>query len=305
MSYLPANTPDCDDETGCDPVEISIIPRTADIGGYEVRRALPSRKKRMVGPFIFFDQMGPGEFLSGQGLDVRPHPHIGLATVTYLFEGALDHRDSTGVHQTIYPGDVNVMKAGRGVTHSERTGKPQRESGHILSGLQTWLALPKAMEEDQPSFMHETGSNLPTLSEEGKSVRLIMGSCYGLKSAVPTFSDTLYCDVHLEAGSILPIPDEYEERALYVLSGHIEIAGTAYDPLQALILRPGDSITVTAKTPVHLMIFGGAVMDGERYIDWNFVSSSKERLQQAREDWKAQKFDKVPGDDKEFIPLPE
>lgn len=304
MSFFSAQDPQCNAETGCDPVETIIIPRTADIGGYEVHRALPSKLRRMVGPFIFWDQMGPGEFLSGQGLDVRPHPHIGLATVTYLFQGTLDHRDSTGVFQTIQPGDVNLMKAGRGIVHSERSGPEDRKAQRTLAGIQSWIALPQDQEEDAPMFAHTDEASLPQIEDGGVRARLIMGGMLGAKSPVATFSDTIYADINMKAGSKMPIPKTIEERALYALSGTIEIGGIQHAPMQLLILRPGDEITVTAITDVRMMLLGGAAMDGPRHIWWNFVSSRKDRLEQAKQDWREGRFEKVPGEH-EFIPLPE
>lgn len=288
-------------------LEMVIIPRTSDIGGYEVKRALPFRDRRMVGPFIFWDQMGPGEFLAGQGLDVRPHPHIGLSTVTYLFDGEIDHRDSLGTFATINPGDINLMSAGRGIVHSERTGAAVREGGSTLYGIQSWVAQSLATENSAPDFKHHTKDSLPCIEAEGKHIRLLMGSAYGATSPIKTDLDTLYADVTLDAGAELPIPSETEERALYVLSGEIMMAGIVYQPQQMLILRPHDDVVIKAMTPVRMMVLGGEVMDGPRYIYWNFVASSKERLEQAKQDWReqnVQNFPKVAGDEQEFIPLP-
>jgi redox-sensitive bicupin YhaK (pirin superfamily) len=289
------------------PLEMAIIPRSSDIGGFEVKRALPFRDRRLVGPFIFWDQMGPGEFLAGQGLDVRPHPHIGLSTVTYLFDGEIDHRDSLGTFATINPGDINLMSAGRGIVHSERTGASVREKGSNLYGIQSWLAQPLATENSDPNFANYTKDSLPLIEAEGKHIRLLMGSAYGATSPIKTDWDTLYADITLEAGAELPIPTETEERALYVLSGEIMMAGIVYQPEQMLILKQNDDVVIRALTPVRMMMLGGAVMDGPRYIYWNFVASSKERLEQAKEDWRqqnAQSFPKVAGDDQEFIQLP-
>lgn len=285
-------------------VEMAIVPRSGDIGGYEVRRALPFRNRRMVGPFVFWDQMGPGEFLTGQGLDVLPHPHIGLSTVTYLFDGEIDHRDSLGTRQTIRPGDVNLMTAGRGIVHSERTGAEARAAASRLFGIQSWLALPKPLEEAAPAFEHHGAAALPRLSAEGIDARLVMGAAFGLVSPVRADWDTLYADVHLAAGAVLPVPRETEERAVYALEGEIEIGGIAYAPQQMLVLRPGDEVHIRARGAARLMLLGGAAMDGPRFIDWNFVSSSRERLAQARADWQAQKFPKVPGEGDAFVPLP-
>lgn len=305
MSFISCPEADAQNATGANPVEMTIIPRSGDIGGYEVRRALPFRGRRMVGPFIFWDQMGPGEFLTGQGLDVLPHPHIGLSTVTYLFDGAIDHRDSLGTLQTIRPGDVNLMTAGSGIVHSERTGAAERAAPSRLFGIQSWLALPLPLEETAPAFEHHAAPSLPRLQAEGIDLRLVMGSGFGLQSPVRADWDTLYADVTLAAGAVLPLPKQTEERALYVLSGDIEIAGVRYAPQQMLVLRLGDDIAVRALNDVRLMVLGGAAMDGPRYIDWNFVSSSKERLAVARDDWRAQRFPKVPGEGAAFVPFPE
>ncbi len=287
-----------------DSIEHIIVPRTADIGNFEVHRALPSKERQMVGPFIFWDQAGPGEFLTNQGVDVRPHPHIGLSTVTYLFSGSLDHKDSLGCGQRIVPGDVNVMTSGSGIVHSERTGQDVRQQPSNLYGIQSWLALPKNREEDAPAFDHTAKAELPELEYEGMKARVIMGSLWGKTSSVKSFTDTLYLDVQLDAGGTFELPVEAEERAIYALDGKIEIGGVAYDPMQLLVLRPGEQIVVKALEPVRMMVLGGEVMDGPRHIWWNFVSSSKDRIEQAKEDWREGRFDKVE-DDPEFIPLPE
>lgn len=303
MSWMPC--PDADIATPQDAVEMVIVPRSGDLGGYEVRRALPFRNRRMVGPFIFWDQMGPGEFLTGRGLDVLPHPHIGLSTVTYLFEGSIDHRDSLGTQQTVYPGDVNLMTAGRGIVHSERTSAAARLAPSKLFGIQSWLALPRAREEEAPRFAHHAAPTLPQMQAEGLDIRLVMGAAYGMRSPVLFDWDVLYADVRMQAGAVLPLPRETEERAIYVLSGEIEIGGVVYAPQQMLVLRPGDPVHVRATTAVKLMVLGGAAMDGPRFIYWNFVSSSKERLEQAKADWKARAFPRVPGEGDMFIPLPD
>ena len=286
-------------------LEMVIIPRTSDIGGYEVKRALPFRNRRMVGPFIFWDQMGPGEFLSGHGLDVRPHPHIGLSTVTYLFNGEIDHRDSLGSFSTIKPGDINLMSAGSGIVHSERTGADLRATGFNLYGIQSWLAQSKANENGAPSFTNFQKNLFPIIEDAGCNIRLIMGEAFGKKSPIINDWDTLYADITLKSGARIEIPQQTEERALYVLTGNIMMDGIVYPPEQMLILTPHTEAIITATTDVRMMVLGGAVMDGPRYIYWNFVSSSKDRLEQAKEDWRQQKFARVPGDDKEFIPLPE
>lgn len=287
-----------------DPVEQIIIPRTADLGGFEVHRALPAKERRLIGPFIFWDQAGPGEFLSGKGLDVRPHPHICLSTVTYLFSGTLDHKDSLGSDLRITPGDVNLMTAGQGITHSERTGADIRETPSDLFGIQSWLALPKKYEEAAPAFHHSGKADLPELEYEGVKARVVMGSLWGQSSPVPSFSDTLYLDVAMEENGIFEIPAEAEERGLYVMGNAVEMNGIRYEPMQLLVLHPKDQVVVKALGPLRMMVIGGEVMDGPRHIWWNFVSSSKERIEQAKEDWRNGKFATVAGDD-EFIPLPE
>lgn len=303
MSTLQNIEVHCDDQDDKNPIETIIIPRTGDIGNFEVHRALPARERRMVGPFIFWDQMGPGEFLTGHGVDVRPHPHIGLSTVTYLFSGTLDHKDSLGYDQRISPGAVNLMTAGSGITHSERTGSDIRQNPSDLFGIQSWLALPKSMEETSPSFKHTDKTELPELEYDGFKARVIMGSLWGQTSSVKTYTDTLYLDVTLEAGGTFELPSETEERAIYPLTGKVEIGGIAHDPCQLLVFRPGDQVVVKALEPVRMMVLGGETMDGERHIWWNFVSSDKDRIEQAKQDWKNGRFQMV-ADDNEFIPLP-
>jgi redox-sensitive bicupin YhaK (pirin superfamily) len=294
----PATMPECIGQV--------IVPRAHDIGGFEVRRALPARERQMVGPFIFFDQMGPGEFLSGQGLDVRPHPHIGLSTVTYLFDGAIQHRDSLGSDQPIMPGDVNWMTAGRGIAHSERTGAALRASGGRLFGIQSWVALPRAAEETSPAFAHHPGATLPVLEDGGVRLRLIAGDAWGLRAPVSTHSALFYADAILAPGAVLPLPDHHEERGAYVLDGALEVAGDRFEPGRMLVFRTGDQLSLRAGPQgTRLLLLGGAVMDGPRYLFWNFVSSSREHIEHAKADWKAGRFAKVPGDEREFIPLPE
>ena len=285
-------------------LETMIVARTGDIGGFQVRRALPSVKRRMVGPFVFLDQMGPAEFLIGHGLDVRPHPHIGLATVTYLFEGEIMHRDSLGTVQAIRPGAVNWMTAGSGIAHSERTAPELRTQGFNLFGIQAWVALPANAEETAPAFVHHPAAKLPIIQAEGKTVRVIAGSLYGQASPVETPTATFYADAALEAGARIPLPAEHEERAVYVAQGKIDIAGDSFEEGQLLVFRPGDEITITTLEAARVMLLGGEPMDGPRHIWWNFVSSSQERIEQAKADWKAGRFGAVP-DDNEFIPLPD
>jgi redox-sensitive bicupin YhaK (pirin superfamily) len=305
MSWHACNEAECRFTAAeIDPIQTIIVPRTSDIGGFEVRRALPSRQQRMVGPFVFFDQMGPGEFLTDQGLDVRPHPHIGLATVTYLFSGRVMHRDSLGTALPIEPGAMNLMTAGAGIAHSERTPEDDRQAPSRLYGIQAWVALPSDLEECPPDFSHHPKESLPVIDSDGARVRLIAGSLFGATSPVPAASETLYADISLEPGAKLPIDAATEERALYLVDGTVEIAGDRHDAGRLLVLRPKDVLTVTAVTPCRLMLLGGAPMDGPRHIWWNFVSSSKERIEAAKGDWKAGRFAAVP-DDSEYIPLPE
>ncbi|SMP33762.1 pirin family protein [Shimia sagamensis] len=311
MSWNPALEPTLPDATALDAIETVIVPRSRDLGGFEVRRALPSPQRQMVGPFIFFDQAGPAEFLTGQGIDVRPHPHIGLGTVTYLYRGEFEHRDSLGTHQMIYPGEVNWMVAGNGVTHSERTSEATRKLPSSLFGIQTWIALPEAHEDDPAGFEHHGKEALPFLEGEGKEVRLILGDAWGERAPVSMMSETFYADVVLEAGAKLPMPDNHEDRGLYVTQGAVEIAGDVFEAGRMMVFRPGDAITVTAGPQgARLMALGGETMNGPRYISWNFVSSSKEKIEAAKADWAAGdwadgRFQLPPGDDREFIPLPD
>jgi hypothetical protein len=304
MSFFPAKDPVLGDALSCDAIELAIVPRTVDLGGLTVRRALPSARRRMVGPFIFFDHFGPAEFRSGNGLDVRPHPHIGLATVSYLFDGEIVHRDSLGTLATIKPGDVNWMKAGRGIAHSERTDEKRRGGGEHLHGLQCWNALPAAHEESAPDFIHHGVGELPVVAGDGKTVRLVAGAMYGAKAPLETTWDTLFADATLAPGARLPVDADYEERAIYVVSGDVEIAGDRFGPGQLLVLRPGDRLSIDAVGDARVVLVGGAPMDGPRHIWWNFVSSRKERIEAAKADWKSGRFEPVPGD-AEFIPLPE
>ena len=283
----------------------TVSPVTHDLGGFQVRRAVPSAECRMVGPFVFVDQFGPAHLAPGQAMDVRPHPHINLATVTYLFDGEIMHRDSLGTAAPILPGEINWMTAGRGIVHSERTGPERRATGDNLHGLQCWVALPAAQEEIAPAFAHHTVSEFPMISENGRSVRIMVGSLYGASSPVLTTSDTIFADVQLKAGSTLPLDADHEERAIYVLDGEIDIAGDRFGADRLLVFRTGDAITIRAVTDVHLVILGGATMDGPRHIWWNFVSSRKDRIEQAKAEWKAGHFGRVPGDEIEFIPLPD
>ncbi|KRE08645.1 pirin [Bosea sp. Root670] len=305
MSQLPADDPILGDARSCEAIEKVIVPRSHDLGGFQVRRALPAIGQRMVGPFIFFDQMGPAEFHLGEGLDVRPHPHIGLSTVTYLFDGEIMHRDSLGTALAIKPGAVNLMTAGRGIVHSERTGMEARATGPKLYGIQAWLALPKTHEEVAPEFKHHGAGDLPRIVEGGKRISLIMGSAYGQTSPVQFPWDALYAEAVLSPGAILPLDPDYDERAIYIVSGKVDIAGDEFGAGQLLVFKPGDRISILAIDQARVMIVGGEPMDGPRNIWWNFVSSSKERIEQAKQEWKTGRFDTVPGDESEFIPLPE
>jgi len=305
MSFFPGKDPATGDVYQCDAISQVIVPRTVDLGDFAVRRALPSGQTRMVGPFIFFDYFGPAEFRAGNGLDVRPHPHIGLATVTYLFDGEIMHRDSLGTAMAIRPGEVNWMTAGRGIVHSERTRPERRVDGEPIHGLQMWVALPAAKEEMEAGFAHHATAEFPVIMENGKDVRVVVGSLYGASSPVPTVHETIFGDVHLKAGTSLPLDADHEERAIYVIEGVVDIAGDRFEPGRLLVFKPGDAPTITAVNDTHFVIVGGAPMDGPRHIWWNFVSSRKERIEQAKADWKAGHFDKVPGDEIEFIPLPD
>ena len=305
MSFFPGKDPAAGDAYQCDAISQVIVPRTVDLGDFAVRRALPSAQTRMVGPFIFFDHFGPAEFHAGNGLDVRPHPHIGLATVTYLFDGEIMHRDSLGTSMAIRPGEVNWMTAGRGIVHSERTRPERRVDGEPIHGLQMWVALPATKEEMEAGFAHHATAEFPVINENGKNVRVVVGSLYGASSPVPTVHETIFGDVHLKAGSSLPLDADHEERAIYVIEGVVDIAGDKFEPGRLLVFKPGDAPTITAISNAHFVILGGAPMDGPRHIWWNFVSSRKERIEQAKADWKAGHFDKVPGDEIEFIPLPD
>lgn len=305
MSFFRGPDPDAGNAWQCDAIQHVIVPRTADLGHFAVRRALPSVQTRMVGPFIFFDHFGPTEFRAGQGIDVRPHPHIGLATVTYLFDGEIMHRDSLGTAAPIKPGEVNLMTAGRGIVHSERTGAELRETGSPIHGLQMWVALPASKEEMSPGFAHHEVDEFPMVRGDGLFARVVMGEAYGEKSPVPTTYETLFVNMAMRPGASAPLDASHEERAIYTVRGTIDIAGDRFEPGRLLVFKPGDRITVKAVDDAHFVILGGAPMDGPRHIWWNFVSSRKERIEQAKADWKAGHFDKVPGDEIEFIPLPD
>jgi hypothetical protein len=283
----------------------TLLPTTHDLGGFKVHRTLPHRERTMIGPFIFFDQMGPAKLAPGTGIDVRPHPHINLATVTYLFAGAIDHRDSLGTFATIEPGAVNLMTAGKGITHSERTPASARPTGPELSGIQTWLALPTASEEIDPAFEHVAKADLPVVDGIGARARVVMGTLWGETAPVTCHSHTIYADIHLSPGGAMPIDAEAEERGLYLAEGEASLDGLALNPGALYVLKPGVRATLRSAAGGHVMLCGGAPLDGPRHVFWNFVSSRRERIDQAREDWKAGRFALPPDDNDEFIPLPE
>ncbi len=291
-------------------IETVIVPRARDLGGFEVRRALPSTERQMVGPFIFFDQAGPAEFISGKGVDVRPHPHIGLATVTFLYRGEFQHRDSLGTNQMIYPGEVNWMIAGNGVTHSERTSIETRKNPHSLFGIQTWVALPESQEDAAASFEHHEKAALPVIADGGAEVTLILGRAYGSHAPAKIYSDMFYADAVLAAGASLPMPGDHEDRGVYVLDGDIDVAGDRFDAGRMIVFKPGDGISVKAGSRgARLMLLGGETLGGPRHIWWNFVASSKDKIEAAKEawsrgDWAHGRFQLPPGDSHEFIPLP-
>jgi len=311
MSWKPCLEPVCPaTPEECDAIETIIVPRARDIGAFEVRRVLPSARRQMVGPFIFFDQMGPAEFADGQGMDVRPHPHIGLATVTYLFEGAVYHRDSLGTAMEILPGAVNWMIAGRGITHSERTAPERRRAGERVSGIQTWVALPEADEETEPGFEHVEKERLPLIDGEGKAVRVILGALYGKRAPVKTFSEMFYADAVLDEGAKLPLPRDQEERGVYIVEGEIEIEGECHEAGRMIVLRPGADVTVAALGPSRVVLLGGETLSGPRYIWWNFVATSRDKIEAAKQawaegDWDNGRFRLPPSDDQEYIPLPD
>ena len=273
--------------------------------GFFVTRLLPQIARRSIGPFVFFDYFGPVEFPPGRGLDVRPHPHIGLATITYLFDGAMMHRDTLGSALEIKPGDVNWMTAGRGIAHSERTGDAVRAAGHRTHGIQSWIGLPQADEEAPPDFQHFSAAQLPEREDKGVTLRLIAGEAFGLTSPVKIFSPIFYADARFAPGGALHYAAEHEERAFLVIDGEIQTGDVEVGPGALLVLEPGEEVTLYADAPARVMLLGGAPLDGERHIWWNFVSSSKDRIERAKQDWKDGKFGLIPGDDKEFIPLPE
>ena len=301
---LPANAPECLDDAS-PAVELVIDARPRDLGGFEVRRLLPSAERRRVGPFLFFDHMGPAHLPTGAGFDVRPHPHISLATVTYLFAGEIDHRDSLGSVQTIRPGDVNWMVAGRGIVHSERSSPASRREGVRIHGIQSWVALPLEHEETEPRFEHHPAGTIPVVRRDGAVLDVIAGTAFGATSPVGVLSPTLYVHGRLEAGARLPLDAAHEERAVYVVEGAIHCDGRTFAPGTLLVLREGAPVTLEADEPARVMLVGGARLAGERHLYWNFVASSPGRIERAKDDWKNGRFPTIPGDYREYISLPE
>ena len=286
-------------------IQATLAPVTHDLGGFKVHRTLPHSRRTMVGPFIFFDQMGPARLTPGNGVDVRPHPHINLATVTYLFAGAIDHRDSLGTVQRIEPGAVNLMTAGNGIAHSERSPQDQRSQGAELDGIQTWLALPTSKEETAPAFEHVAAERLPELDADGLRMKLIMGDWQGLSSPVTCHSPTIYAAIDLAPGAALLLDHEADERSLYLLDGEAKVDGQPLVPQHLALLAPGYLPLLSSDTGGRLMLCGGAPLDGERHVWWNFVSSRRDRINEAKRAWKAGEFALPPDDDQEHIPLPE
>lgn len=293
---------ECDFANGCDAIKLIITPRATDLGEFSVRRTLPNRQCKTVGPWIFFDHMGPAEFAAGFGINVRPHPHINLATVTYLFEGEILHRDSVGSLQTITPGDINLMVAGSGIVHSERERPEVKQQPHRLHGLQLWLALPVEFEEIAPAFYHYPAADIPATSVNEVPVRVLIGNAYDIASPVKTYSETLYLEAELQPGQTLELPDT-EERALYLAKGTLQIKDQLIEEFNMVIFAAAKGVTIQAVTHCRIALIGGAAI-GQRFIDWNFVSSRKERIAQAKQDWQDGNFPKVVGDELEFIPLP-
>src|SRR5215210_2965938 len=285
-------------------VEITIAPVTHDLGAFKVRRSLPARERTMVGPFIFVDQFGPARLPPGRGMDVRPHPHVNLATVTYLFEGAIEHRDSIGSHQVIEPGAINLMTAGRGIVHSERSPQSLRAGGPSLYGMQTWLALPDGSEEVEPAFDHVPGDGLPFVEDGGARARVLMGTLWGASAATPCHSPTIYADIELGAGGAIPVDSEADERAVMLVGGDAELDGHPLEPFALYVLAPGFAPRLASATEARIMLMGGGAFTTPRHVFWNFVSSSRDRINQAKEDWQALRFPLIPGDSDEFIPLP-
>ena len=287
------------------PIIQTITPVTHDLGAFKVRRALPSRERTMVGPFIFVDEFGPARLDPGQGMDVRPHPHINLATVTYLFDGAIEHRDSLGSRKVIEPGAVNLMTAGKGIVHSERSPAESRAAGPSFYGMQTWLALPDGKEEIAPAFDHVPADRLPLIEDGGATARVLMGTLWGATAGTPCHSPTIYADIDLAPGSSIPIDSDADERGVMLIGGEASLDGDALEPYALYVLAPGHAARLASASGGRAMLLGGGAFSTRRHVFWNFVSSSRERINQAKEDWQAMRFDLIPGDDQEFIPLPD
>jgi redox-sensitive bicupin YhaK (pirin superfamily) len=306
MSWLPDTPPDAADQPGVPDVDLVLEARSRDLGGgFVVGRALPSPRRRAVGPFVFFDEMGPAALAPGTGLDIRPHPHINLATVTYLFEGEILHRDSLGSAQPIRPGAINWMTAGRGIVHSERTPAALRAHGSRLHGLQLWCGLPTAHEEDPPAFDHYPAEVIPEVARDGVTIRVLAGACYGARSPVRTLSQLFYVEARADAAATLEVPADHRERAVYVVTGAVACTGTTYAPRAMLVLAPDRVVRLALAAGTRAVLLGGDPLDGARHLYWNFVSSSPERIERAKRAWRAGTFAKVPGDEVERIPLPD
>ena len=300
MSYHAASEPQCKRVEGS--IELIVEPRVTDLGGFEVRRILPSRDRRMVGPFVFFDHMGPAVFPPGKGISVRPHPHIGLATITYLFEGEILHRDSLGFMQPIRPGAVNLMTAGRGIVHSERAGDDLDRTSR-LHGIQSWMALPANQQEIEPDFRHYPSDDLPEMEQDGVQVKVIVGEAFGARSPVHAYAATLYLECRMRAGSSFVLPDGYDERAAYIVEGEVQVDQRSLGSGLMAVACPKNGMRIDATAESRIMVIGGTNL-GPRHMWWNFVSTSKERIEQAKEDWREERFGLVPGDEEERIPLP-
>ncbi|WP_322964618.1 pirin family protein [Sphingomonas fuzhouensis] len=283
----------------------TLQPSSHDLGGFKVHRTLPNKERTMVGPFIFFDQMGPAQLLPGSGIDVRPHPHINLSTVTYLFDGAIGHRDSLGSDLVIEPGAVNLMTAGSGIVHSERSPSEMRPQGPTLSGIQTWLAMPEAVEEIDPAFEHIPADALPEIEGQGATARVIMGELWGQRAPTTTYAGTIYADIALEPGGSIPIDSSAEERAVYCALGEASLEGMKLEPQRLYILKPGIAATLRSEQGGRVMLCGGDAFTTPRHVWWNFVSSRRERIEEAKRAWRAREFPAVPGDDLERIEIPE
>ncbi len=281
----------------------SVTPTSHDLGGFQVRRAVPSPECRMVGPFVFVDEFGPARLEAGDGMDVRPHPHINLATVTWLFDGAIDHRDSLGTFSTIRPGTVNLMTAGSGIVHSERSPQSERDAGPAMFGMQTWLALPDGKEEIEPDF--EAVNDLPIVEDSGASATVIMGELWGERAPTTTHAQTIYAEINLAPGGNIPIDDSADERAVMLVEGDATLSGAQLEPYVLYVLKPGEAMVLTSANGGKAMLLGGEAFATRRHVWWNFVSSDRDRIEQAKQDWREGRFPKVPGDEEEFIPLPE